>query len=104
MKLMAKFRNEYFRLGGSDLALTTPDLGYQHAISNLACAILCCQMNCSRFGSLSNGTGLICQMSQKKGSCMDKDETFSYPGSQIYQKKVLLNVYYMTFHHSFDII
>jgi hypothetical protein len=76
----------------SDRALLKPDLGYQDVISRLTCAILCNihVRDCSTISVLPDDTQLLCQMSKRRASSMEKKEAFVNPGSRIYQKKVNL--------------
>jgi hypothetical protein len=77
---------------GFDWILSEPDLGQQNVTSNLACAIICSTWKCVALDVLPMGVGVECQMSNRKGSCMERKDGLLCPGSRIYQKKVI-NIY-----------
>jgi hypothetical protein len=90
-------RNDNFKSIVSDWRILEPDIDSQDIISVLACAILCCHLKCSTVVIVPMATSLMCQMSTKKGSCMEKKEAIGHPGSQMYQKKVMFHCCSMTF-------
>jgi hypothetical protein len=77
----------------SDWGILQPDIGNADVISLLACAVLCHRSNCTTVGILMMDAAVVCQMSNKKGTCMEKEEAFHLPGNRIYQKKVFTSSY-----------
>jgi hypothetical protein len=80
---------EIFEKFVSDWSILNPDLCFQRVISVLACAILCCQKKCLAINILPNDVYYLCQLSKKKGSSMEKNEAFTFPGTRMYQRKVI---------------
>jgi hypothetical protein len=80
--------NEYFKMIIYDWGILYTDLGRTYLISLLACAVLCGQLKCSTFVVLPEVALFICQMSKKKGTCMEKEEAFGHNGARMYQKTV----------------
>jgi hypothetical protein len=72
----------YFKEVVSNWGILRPDLWYQVANSIFSCAIFCANLKCSTFYHF------ICQLSKKKGLCMEKQEVFGNPGSRMFQRKV----------------
>jgi hypothetical protein len=86
---MGGLYNQYYINGFVlDWSIIKPDLGFQYVQSYLACAILCWQEKCITINIMPDDSVYGCQMSMKKGSCMEKEEAFEYPGSRMFQKKV----------------
>ncbi|XP_064626911.1 uncharacterized protein LOC135487286 isoform X2 [Lineus longissimus] len=74
-------------------AILEPDIGCQDIVSFLACAILCSQQSCTTMNLLPMDSVLICQMSKRKGTCMEKEEAFVNQGAHMYQRKVDMHNY-----------
>jgi hypothetical protein len=83
-----KGNNAYLKKVVFDWSMV-PDMGSQNAISVLACAILCIRQDCSTVNTLLDEASLVCLMSKKKGTCMEKEEVFRNPGAKMYQKTVI---------------
>jgi hypothetical protein len=83
------FYNSKFEKVIFDWAILNPDQ-YFPVISLLACAIHCQrQRKCITFVILSD-KAVDCQISKKKGSCMEKEEAITSSGSRMYEKKVFV--------------
>jgi hypothetical protein len=78
----------YFEQVMLSWAFSNPDLGLQGISSVLACTVLCSQLECATVNVQPEHAGASCQMSKKKGTCMEKEETYRSPGSRMYQRKV----------------
>jgi hypothetical protein len=72
-----------------DWMIQQPDQGYQYVTSLLACAILCGRYpHCTTICVKPIDTHILCQMSTRRGTCLEKEEAYNYLGSLMYQKKV----------------
>ncbi|XP_064646908.1 uncharacterized protein LOC135499854 isoform X2 [Lineus longissimus] len=72
----------------NDIAILHPDIGSRDVISLLACAIMCIKPNCSTINVLEDDERFVCQMSKKKGTCMEKEEEVcAYPSARMYERK-----------------
>jgi hypothetical protein len=81
-------QHEYFSKVVFDWRIRQPDLGYQFTTSLLACAIMCrIRHKCSTVVIVPD-VKTICEMSERKGTCMEKEEASRFSGSRMYQKKV----------------
>jgi hypothetical protein len=78
----------YFRDVVSNWVIIRPELGYQAVNSILSCALLCTTLKCSTLNVLPDDEHFICQMNNKKATCMEKEEVFGYPGCRMFQRKV----------------
>jgi hypothetical protein len=73
-----------------DWSILKPELGFQYVKSYLACAIMCWQEKCGAINIFPDDTIYGCQMSKRKGRCMEREEVFEHTGSRMFQKKVIL--------------
>jgi hypothetical protein len=80
--------NACFKNVVANWCISEPDKGFQVVASVLACAFLCSQQDCTTVDVLPEVVGIICQLSKRKATCMEKKEVFRCPGSRIYQRKV----------------
>jgi hypothetical protein len=89
--MMMKNGNRVFKRLINNLIILQPDLGSQFVLSFLECAFLCgSQDACSTLIAYPQNDGFNCQLSIRKGSCMERKETTELEGSRIYQHKVRL--------------
>jgi hypothetical protein len=79
--------NLYLKTVVLNWGILQPDLGYQYVRSVLACASKC-TLNCITVSIVPKVALLVCQMSTKKGSCLEKEDAFMKSGSRMYQKRV----------------
>ncbi|XP_064637295.1 uncharacterized protein LOC135493702 [Lineus longissimus] len=70
-----------------DWYILKPDLRSQSVNSVLVCAFMCHQQKCTTFNVLLDDNHIICQMSKRKGTCMEKTDASPYPGFRMYQVK-----------------
>jgi hypothetical protein len=91
---MAGMNNNVFKDVVSNWGILQPELGSQAVNSILSCAVLCANLKCSTLNLLPDEEFFICQMNKKKASCMEKQEVFGYPGSRMFQKKVIAYVFF----------
>jgi hypothetical protein len=82
------FVSEYFQKVILNWAIAKPGVVYDDVVSLLACAILCHKHDCQTINILPDITLSICQLNQKKGTCMQKEEVFELSGSRMYEHKV----------------
>ncbi|XP_064646907.1 uncharacterized protein LOC135499854 isoform X1 [Lineus longissimus] len=79
----------------NDIAILHPDIGSRDVISLLACAIMCIKPNCSTINVLEDDERFVCQMSKKKGTCMEKEEEVcAYPSARMYERKSMTLITY----------
>jgi hypothetical protein len=83
----------YFEKVIFNWAISNPDLGHYGVSSVLACTVLCSQIECSTVNVQLEDAGASCQMSKTMGTCMEKEEAYTSPGSRMYQRKVNDAVY-----------
>jgi hypothetical protein len=76
-----------------DWGILEPDMVFDNITSALACAVLCGRLKWTTFNVLTRSGHFVCQMSKRKGSCMERSEAFVNPGSRMYQNKVKVFVY-----------
>ncbi|XP_064637234.1 uncharacterized protein LOC135493670 [Lineus longissimus] len=70
-----------------DWYILKPDLRSQSVKSVLVCAFVCHQQKCTTFNVLLDDNHIICQMSKRKGTCMEKTDASPYPGFRMFQVK-----------------
>ncbi|XP_064652271.1 uncharacterized protein LOC135502970 [Lineus longissimus] len=94
MKMTGITPSVYFESVAFNWALSLPDFSDQHTTSILACAVLCSQLICSTVNMLEDEKR-VCQLSKKKGKCMERDEAFRHASARMYQKKDIRNVMFI---------
>ncbi|XP_064632905.1 uncharacterized protein LOC135491150 [Lineus longissimus] len=80
---------DYFAKVVFGWTIKEPDLGSDVVSSLLACVVLCQHLkNCTTVSIFpDHAASLGCQMSKRKGTCMEKEEAVSHPGAKTYQRK-----------------
>jgi hypothetical protein len=71
-----------------DAELIHPDSGNVKVTMILECALLCILSSCTTVNICQDGARYRCQLSRKKGVCMEKEEAKTGMGCRLFQKKV----------------
>ena len=66
-----------------------PDLGSVVFFLSLECLIFCLQSGgCTTVNICQSEIGIVCQLSKRKGTCLEKEEVSARRGCSLYQRKV----------------
>jgi len=79
-----------FKFVVEDKCVSQPDLGNNlTSVSLIECATLCLlRQGCLMWNLWPQDNTNICQLSKKKGTCMEQEEVFSEEGCHMFEKKV----------------
>jgi hypothetical protein len=72
-----------------DKEVLNPDLGNVPVMSILDCAVICTTVRaCTTFNMKPRGRGYDCQLSNKKGTCMERYEARKNKGWRMFERRV----------------
>jgi hypothetical protein len=78
-----------YRRIADDKELNHPDSGNVKVTLLLECAFVCLlSRSCTTVNICRNGARYTCQLSRKKGMCMEKEEAKTGTGCRLFQQKV----------------